>query len=85
MDNLNLQNQIVELQKNLEALKGEFYRNNFISSQDFTKYSRFNNRLKVPHMDTLPTTCEQGEVFEYSGNLYICSAQDTPTVVGTQS
>lgn len=82
---MNQEEEIKKLRAELESLKSAFYANNFPSSQDFFKYVRFNSRLKVPHVDTLPATCETGEVFEYSGDLYICSAADTPTVVGTQT
>lgn len=73
------------MKRELAEIRGAFYANNFSTSQDFFKYVRFNGRLKVPHLDTLPTTCEVGEIFEYSGKVYVCSAADTPTVVGTQT
>lgn len=81
------QKQIEELRKQLDALKNEFYRNNFSSSQDFQKYSRFNSRLKVPTLATAPTTCEIGElhVISTTGKLYVCSSANTWTIVGTQS
>jgi len=79
------QEQINQLRTDLQALTAEFYSNNFTASQDFNKYSRFNTRLKVPHYDTLPTTCEVGELAESSGKLRICSAANTWTIVGTQS
>ena len=81
----SLQKKIQDLTTDLNSMKDEFYRNNFSSSQDFSKYSRFNSRLKVPHYATLPTMCEVGEVIESSGKLYICSATNTYTVVGTQT
>lgn len=74
-----------ELKKALDSLKNEYYRGNFQSSQDFQKYVRFNGRLKVTHYDTLPATCEVGEISETGGKLRICSAVDTWTIVGTQS
>lgn len=73
------------LKKEVQNLKENYFANNFPSSQDFFKYVRFNGRLKVPHVDTLPTTCDVGEVFEYGGDLYVCSAADVPTIVGTQT
>lgn len=80
-----LQNQIDRLRQELDALKSEYYSNNFPSSQDFNKYSRFNTRLKVPKYAADPSTCEVGEVIEVSGKLKICSAANTWTIVGTQS
>jgi hypothetical protein len=67
------------------ALKEEFYRNNFTSSQDFNKMSRFNSRLKVPTLSATPATCEVGEVCCVSGKLRVCSASNTWTIVGLQS
>lgn len=78
-------NELQQLRQELEALKQAFYANNFPGSQDFNKYVRFNGRLKVPHYDSLPTTCEVGELVEVGGELYICSAEDTYTVAGTQT
>ena len=83
--NPETQKQIDKLTRELEALKQEFYRNNFTASQDFQKYSRFNNRLKVPNAASVPTTCEVGEICEVSGKLYVCSSANTFTIVGTQS
>lgn len=81
----DLQNQIDKLKKDLQAINDEFYLNNFSSSQDFNKYSRFNTRLKVPHYDSLPAVCEVGELAESAGKLRICSAANTWSIVGTQS
>lgn len=85
MDNLDIQKQIDKIVRDLADLNSEVYLNNFTSSQDFQKYSRFNTRLKVPHYAALPTTCETGEIIEYSGKLYVASATNTWTIVGTQS
>ena len=77
--------EIAELRKDLKDLAAEYYRNNFTSNQDFNKSSRFNSRLKVPHYDSLPATCEVGEICESAGKLRVCSASNTWTIVGTQS
>lgn len=70
-----------QLRKDLEALTAEFYRNNFSSSQDFTKYSRFKTRFMFPKYSTAPTTCEVGEAYVNTGNgkLYVCSSANTWT------
>lgn len=80
-------NDIEKLKKDLDALTEEVYRNNFSSSQDFNKYSRFNSRLRVPRFSTAPSVCEQGELYvnTTSGKLYVCSATNTWSLVGTQS
>lgn len=88
MEDNNLQplkDQIQQLQNDLAALTEEMYHNNFSNSQDFQKYSRFNTRLKVPHNASLPTTCEVGEICEVIGKLYVCSASNVWTIVGTQT
>lgn len=83
----DLQLQVNELKRQLEALSGDYYTNNFTGSQDFQKYSRFNTRLKVPTLATAPTTCEVGEIYVNSGNgkAYVCSATNTWTVIGAQT
>ena len=80
-----MQQQIDELRSQIESLNGEFHANNFIGSQDYNKYVRFNGRLKVPSYTTEPTVCEIGEVIEVAGKLKVCSAANTWTVVGTQT
>ena len=85
-DQINsIQSQIQALQSQLNDLSGAVYKNNFSTSQDFVKYSRFNTRLKVPSYATAPTTCEVGEIIEVGGKLKICSALNTYTTVGTQT
>lgn len=79
------QEQLDQLTKDLKVLNDEIYSNNFSSSQDFNKYSRFNTRLKVPHYDSLPPVCEVGEICESSGKLKVCSAQNVWVTVGNQT
>ena len=73
------------IKQRLEALEDTVHLNNFNSSQDFNKYSRFNTRLKVPSYATEPSKCEVGEIVEVSGVLKVCSAKDTWTTVGAQT
>lgn len=76
---------IAKLQKDLRDLTDEVYLNNFTSHRDFNKVCHFNNRLKVPVVASLPTQCDIGEVVAYGGKLYVASAVNTFTIVGTQS
>jgi hypothetical protein len=89
MNNQDLQNRVDQLEKDLEALNQEYYANNFSSSQDFNKYSRFNTRLKVPHYSSLAlaqVACEVGDICEVGGKLYICTVLNTTmTLVGSQT
>lgn len=87
MNNEFLNKQIDDLKLAVQALNDEFYANNFTASQDFNKYSRFNTRLKVPTLATAPSSCEIGELYVNSGTgkLYVCSAANTWSLVGTQS
>ena len=81
MDTTQLQLQIAKLQADVEALKSEFYRNNFSAYQDFNKSSNFTSALKVPHYSSLPATCEVGQIGETGGVLKICSSANTWTSV----
>ncbi len=76
---------IENLQRQIDLLKNDFYKNNFSAYQDFSKYSNFTFRLKVPHYASTPATGVVGEIIEVSGILYICSSANTWTKVGTQS
>lgn len=83
--NNDLQAQITQLTKDLKALTEEVYRNNFSATQDFNKASNFTSKLKVPHYDSIPPVGQTGEVIEVNGKLYICSATNVYTIVGTQT
>jgi hypothetical protein len=82
-------NDYTQLKAELEALKEEFYRNNFSDSQDFVKYSRFNTRMKVPTFTADPTIGAVGDIVSVSGKLKICTVASltspTWTIVGTQT
>jgi hypothetical protein len=79
--------QIEMLKQQVESLQAELYRGNFTGSQDFTKYVRFNSRVKLPIYGTAPSKCDQGEVYVNSGTgkAYVCSAANTWSLIGTQS
>lgn len=83
----DLEKKVKQLEGDLNSLIEEVYRNNFTGSQDFNKFSRFNTHLKVPTLSATPSTCEIGQVCVVSGTgkLYVCSAANTWTIVGTQS
>ena len=79
--------QIEMLKQQVESLQAEFYRGNFSSSQDFYKKVRTNTALRVPVYATAPAKCEVGELYVNSGTgkLYVASAANTWSLVGTQS
>jgi hypothetical protein len=79
------QKRINKLQKDIEAISTEVFKNNFSTHQDFNKASSFNTKLKIPSYTSVPATCEVGEIIENNGKLLICSATDTWTICGTQS
>lgn len=78
------QEQIDILRKELDTLKQAFYLNNFYATQDFNKYSKFNTALKVPHYSSAPSVNDVGQIIEMGGKLYISTAVDTWTLVGSQ-
>ena len=82
----DLQIQLNQLRADLEALTAEVYTNNFTSSQDFNKFTRFNTRLKVPIFAVAPTVAEIGELYADStnGRLFVCTAANVWSLVGTQ-
>lgn len=82
--NQQLQDQIDLLRRDLDSLSKTYYLNNFGSHQDFNKSSSFNYRLKVPHYATAPSVNDVGEIIEVGGKLYISTAVDTWTLVGSQ-
>ena len=85
----NTQAQIDKLTRDLQELTDEVYLNNFTSSKDYNKYSRFNTRLKVPHYASNPTVGAVGDIVEVGGKLKICTVASltapTWTIVGTQT
>jgi len=80
-----LQQEIVRLKKQVEAISVEVFKNNFSTRQDFNKASSFNTKLKIPHYTSVPGTCEVGEIIEYGGKALICSVANTWTIIGSQS
>ena len=74
-----------KIEKDLKDLIEEVYKNNFSAYQEFNKTCNFTVRLKVPHYDGVPVEAEVGEIIESGGKLYICSSQNTWSLVGTQS
>ena len=79
-----LKYEITGLQREIKALQDSFYLNNFPSSQDFNKTCRFNSALKVPNYTVAPSVDDNGFIIEIGGKLYISTAVDTWTIVGTQ-
>ena len=78
--------QIAKLRSDIDSLSQSFYKNNFSSSQTFTKDAVFQTRLKVPSYTTAPAVCEVGYIIEIAGKLYICTVANTTfTLVGSQT
>lgn len=80
----DLQDQVAKLSSSLNDLSAAYYKNNFSDHQDFNKYCSFNTTLKVPSYSSLPTTNNVGEIIESGGVLYISTAVNTWTIVGSQ-
>lgn len=86
-----LSEQVVKLRSELDSLSQSFYKNNFSSSQTFSKDSVFTGRLQVPHYSSAPSVGVVGDLIEVAGVLYICTTAGTVatpavfTAVGTQS
>ena len=76
---------IAKLERDLTDLQQKFYANNFLSRQDFNKYCAFNTAIKVPHYSSAPATSNIGEIIEVGGKLYISTATNTFTLVGSQT
>lgn len=87
MNTQELQDTIVKLQAQVNDLSSAFYKNNFTSSQSFTKAITFGDSVKLPVYTTLPN-CEAGQICVYStGGTYklmVATATNTWTIVGTQ-
>jgi len=81
----DMKSEVDRLKADLDALNQEVYRNNFSAHQDFNKTSNFTTKLIVPHYNSVPRTCQVGEIIESSGKLYICSSANVFTIVGTQT
>lgn len=85
----NLLARVEKLERDLFDLNAEIYQGNFNGLQDFSKFCRFNSRLKVPSYTSNPTVGEVGEIIEVGGKLRICtvSSLTAPTwvTVGTQT
>lgn len=82
----DLTTKLTKMQSELDSLSQAFYKNNFSSSQSFTKDVVFQTRMKVPHYTSAPAVCEVGDLIEIAGKLYICTVANTTfTLVGTQS
>jgi len=82
-----LREMITKLKSELDSLSGQFYKNNFSSSQTFNKDSVFTTRLRVPVYSGAPTVAEVGDLIAVGGILYICTSASPVvfTAVGTQT
>lgn len=87
----NLKDEIGALRSELNDLKAGVYKNNFSSTQIFSKACIFNDRLKVPSYTSAPQVADVNDIIGIAGVLYICTTAGTTaspatfTLVGTQS
>lgn len=83
--------EITRLRSDLDNVSQQFFKNNFTSTQTFTKKCIFTAGLQVPHYSSAPSVGTVGDLIEVGGVLYICttagsvSSPATFTAVGTQS
>lgn len=69
-----LEELVAKQQVQINDLSGNFYKNNFASSQTFNKASIFLDRLKVPVFSTAPSVAEIGDIYSTAaGVLYSCT------------
>lgn len=82
-----IEEQLASLQRQLGELFSQVYKNNFSSTQTFSKDAIFSSRLRVPVYSAAPTVAEEGDLAYIAGKLYVCTDASpvTFTVVGTQS
>ena len=81
----NQQKEIDDLKREVEELRQIMFKNNFSNLQVFTKDVQFLSKIKVFNKTANLSACQTGELSVVGGKLYICSATDTWTIVGTQS
>ena len=82
-----LQELVTKLQGRLNDLEGNYYKNNFTSSQSFNKDCIFNTRLRVPVYSAAPSVAEVGDLISVTAKLYICTSASPVvfTLVGSQT
>lgn len=88
--NQELQDQVTKIQSTVDNLSQAFYKNNFSSSQTFSKDIFFSVSLQVPHYSSAPSVGAVGQLIEVGGKLYICTTAGSVaspavwTLVGSQ-
>jgi hypothetical protein len=86
-----MQAQIASLRSEIESINQLVSKNNFSSSQTFSKAVIFSTRMRVPVFSSAPSVGEVGDLIAVGGVLYICTTAGnvaSPAVfslVGTQS
>jgi hypothetical protein len=80
-----MDNELQKLKKEVEQLRQQMNRENFSNLQVFSKDVQFEKKIKVFNKSANLAKCETGELSVVGGKLYICSAADTWTIVGTQT
>lgn len=85
-----LQAQIIKLRSDLDNVSQSVFKNNFSSSQTFSKDVIFSTRLRVPSYSSAPSVAEVNDIIGIAGVLYICTVSGsvaspaTFTLVGSQ-
>ena len=82
--------QIQRLRTDVDNLSAQFFKNNFSSSQTFSKDIICTASFQLPSYSNAPSVGVVGQLIEVSGIAYICtvagsvSSPATWTVIGTQ-
>ena len=82
-----LQEEIAGLRSKITDVEASVSKNNFGSTQTFSKDCIFTSRLRVPVYSAAPTVAEVGDLICVSAELYICTSTGPVvfTLVGSQT
>lgn len=80
-----MQEEIFKLQQQINDLTEKIDRDNFSKLQVNAKDVYFEKRVRLFNKSANLAVCQTGELSVVGGKLYICSAANTWTVVGTQT
>lgn len=80
-----MQEELDQLKRQVADLTQQVIKDNFSKLDIFIKDVAFEKKIKVFNKTANLAVCETGELSVVAGKLYICSAANTWTVVGTQT